>query len=84
MLVYSAIGIGSGVLIAQAFGPKNREEVSATAGLALTIAGVFGVCTRVGKDILEVAFWGILIAACVQPAKIPEIWREAIDISKIT
>ncbi len=45
MLVYSAIGIGSGVLIAQAFGRKNMEEVSATAGLALTIAGVFGVCT---------------------------------------
>jgi putative MATE family efflux protein len=45
MLVYSAIGIGSGVLIAQAFGRKNMGEVSATAVLAQTIAGVFGVCT---------------------------------------
>ena len=25
---------------------------------------------RVGKDVLQVAFWGILIAACVQPAKV--------------
>jgi Na+-driven multidrug efflux pump len=24
---------------------------------------------RVGKDVLQVAFWGILMAACVQPAK---------------
>ncbi len=25
---------------------------------------------RVGKDVLQIAFWGILIAACVQPAKV--------------
>jgi Na+-driven multidrug efflux pump len=30
ILVYSAIGTGSGVLIAQAHGRKNMEEVSAT------------------------------------------------------
>jgi Na+-driven multidrug efflux pump len=25
---------------------------------------------RVGKDVLQVAFWGILIAACLQPVKV--------------
>ena len=38
MLVYSAIGTGSGVLIAQAFGRKNMEEVSATAALGQILA----------------------------------------------
>ena len=45
MLVYSAIGTGSGVLIAQAFGRKNMEEVSATAALGQIVAGLFGTCT---------------------------------------
>ncbi len=45
MLVYSAIGTGSGVLIAQAYGRKNMEEVSATAALGEILAGLFGVCT---------------------------------------
>jgi putative MATE family efflux protein len=45
MLVYSAIGTGSGVLIAQAYGRKDMEEVSAIAALALIVAGAFGVCT---------------------------------------
>ncbi len=45
MLVYSAIGIGSGVLVAQAFGRQNMEEVSATAALGQIVAGVFGICT---------------------------------------
>ena len=45
MLVYSAIGTGSGVLIAQAFGRKNMEEVSATAALGQILAGMLGVCT---------------------------------------
>lgn len=45
MLVYSAIGTGSGVLIAQAHGRKNMEEVSATAALGEILAAIFGVCT---------------------------------------
>src|SRR5580700_2001502 len=45
MLVYSAIGTGSGVLIAQAYGRKNMEEVSATAALGQILAGMLGVCT---------------------------------------
>src|SRR5271165_6722626 len=45
MLVYSAIGTGSGVLIAQAYGRKNTEEISATAALGEILAGLFGVCT---------------------------------------
>jgi Na+-driven multidrug efflux pump len=45
MLVYSAIGTGSGVLIAHAFGRKDMEEVSATAALAQIAAGFFGLCT---------------------------------------
>ena len=45
MLVYSAVGTGSGVLIAQAFGRNDMEEVSATAGFGQVLAGLFGVCT---------------------------------------
>ena len=45
MLVYSAVGTGSGVLIAHAFGRKNMEEVSATAALGQIVAGLFGTCT---------------------------------------
>ena len=45
MLVYSAIGTGSGVLIAQAYGRKEMDEVSATAALGEMLAGLFGVCT---------------------------------------
>jgi putative MATE family efflux protein len=45
MLVYSAIGTGSGVLIAQAYGRKDMEEVSAIAALGLIVAGGFGLCT---------------------------------------
>ena len=45
MLVYSAIGTGTGVLIAQAFGRKNMEEVSATAAIGEVLAGIFGLCT---------------------------------------
>jgi putative MATE family efflux protein len=45
MLVYSAIGTGTGVLIAQAYGRKEMEEVSTTAALGLILAGLFGVCT---------------------------------------
>ena len=50
MLVYSAIGTGSGVLIAQAFGRKNMEEVSATAALGQILAGMLGVCTALPLD----------------------------------
>jgi putative MATE family efflux protein len=45
MLVYSAIGTGSGVLIAQAYGRKDMREVSAIAALGLIVAGAFGLCT---------------------------------------
>jgi putative MATE family efflux protein len=45
MLVYSAIGTGSGVLIAQAYGRKDMGEVSAIAALGLIVAGAFGLCT---------------------------------------
>jgi putative MATE family efflux protein len=45
MLLYSAVGIGTGVLVAQSFGRKNMEEVSTTAALGQMIAGCFGVCT---------------------------------------
>ena len=45
MLVYSAIGTSCGVLVAQAQGRKDREEVSVTAAMGLLVAGVFGVCT---------------------------------------
>jgi putative MATE family efflux protein len=45
MLVYSAIGTGTGVLIARAFGRGNMEEVSATAALGQLLAGIFGVST---------------------------------------
>jgi putative MATE family efflux protein len=45
MLVYSAVGTGSGVLIAQAYGRKDMGEVSAIAALGLIAAGTFGLCT---------------------------------------
>jgi putative MATE family efflux protein len=45
MLVYSAVGTGSGVLIAQAYGRKDMGEVSAIAALGLIVAGAFGLCT---------------------------------------
>jgi putative MATE family efflux protein len=45
MLIYSAVGTGSGVLIAQAFGRNDLEEVSATAAYGQILAGSFGLCT---------------------------------------
>ncbi len=45
MLFYSAIGIGTGVLVAQSFGRKNMEEVSTSAALGQTMAWCLGVCT---------------------------------------
>jgi putative MATE family efflux protein len=45
MLFYSAVGIGTGVLVAQSFGRKNMEEVSTSAALGQMIAGCLGVCT---------------------------------------
>jgi putative MATE family efflux protein len=45
MLVYSAVGTGSGVLIAQAFGRNDNEEVSATAAYGQILAGSFGLLT---------------------------------------
>jgi putative MATE family efflux protein len=45
LLIYSAIGTGSGVLVAQASGQKNMEEVSTITALGQMFAGIFGVCT---------------------------------------
>jgi putative MATE family efflux protein len=47
LLFYSAIGIGSAVLIAQAFGRKNMDEVSAVAAAGHIAAGFLGVCTAI-------------------------------------
>jgi Na+-driven multidrug efflux pump len=45
MLFYSAIGIGSGVLVAQSFGRKDMEGVNAGAALGQMTAGCLGICT---------------------------------------
>ena len=45
LLIYSALGTGSGALIAQAFGRKDMEEVSATAAAGHMAAAFFGTCT---------------------------------------
>jgi putative MATE family efflux protein len=45
ILIYSAIGTGSGVLVAQAFGRNSMEEVSATAAVGQIVAGTLGACT---------------------------------------
>jgi putative MATE family efflux protein len=45
MLLYSAIGTGSGVLVAQAFGRNDLKGVSKVAALGLMISGLFGLCT---------------------------------------
>jgi putative MATE family efflux protein len=43
ILLCAAIGTGSGVLIAQAYGRKDMEDVSRTAAIGQTLAGGFGV-----------------------------------------
>jgi putative MATE family efflux protein len=45
MLLYSAIGTGAGVLVAQAFGRQDLKDVSKVASLSLTLSGIFGVLT---------------------------------------
>jgi putative MATE family efflux protein len=47
LLFYSAIGTGTGVLIAQAFGRDNMDEVSATAAAGHIAAGFLGACTAI-------------------------------------
>jgi MATE family, multidrug efflux pump len=47
MLLYSAIGTGAGVLVAQAFGRNDLNEVSRVAALSLITAGIFGLFTTV-------------------------------------
>ena len=47
MLLYSAIGTGAGVLVAQAFGRNDLNEVSRVATLSLITAGIFGLFTTV-------------------------------------
>jgi putative MATE family efflux protein len=45
MLLYSAIGTGAGVLVAQAFGRHDLKDVSKVAALSLMTSGTFGLCT---------------------------------------
>jgi putative MATE family efflux protein len=45
MLLYSAIGTGAGVLVAQAFGRHDLKDVSKIAALSLMTSGIFGLCT---------------------------------------
>jgi Na+-driven multidrug efflux pump len=45
MLLYSAIGTGCGVLVAQAFGRHDLNDVSKVAALSLVTSGIFGLCT---------------------------------------
>jgi Na+-driven multidrug efflux pump len=42
MLLYSAIGTGAGVLVAQAFGRNDFDDVSKVASLSLILSGIFG------------------------------------------
>ena len=42
ILLCAAIGTGSGVLIAQAYGRKDMDDVSRTAAVGQTVAGTFG------------------------------------------
>ena len=43
ILLCAAVGTGSGVLIAQAYGRKDMEDVSRTAAVGQTLAGTLGV-----------------------------------------
>lgn len=45
MLLYSAIGTGAGVLVAQAFGRNDLNDISKVAALSLMTSGVFGIFT---------------------------------------
>jgi putative MATE family efflux protein len=45
MLLYSAIGTGAGVLVAQAFGRNDLNDVSKVASLSLLLSGIFGAFT---------------------------------------
>jgi putative MATE family efflux protein len=47
MLLYSAIGTGTGVLVAQAFGRNDLDDVSKVAALGLMTSGIFGLFTTV-------------------------------------
>src|ERR1700675_1556823 len=45
MLLYSAIGTGAGVLVAQAFGRNDLKDVSKVTSLSLMMSGIFGIFT---------------------------------------
>jgi putative MATE family efflux protein len=47
MLLYSAIGTGAGVLVAQAVGRNDLNDVSKVAALGVMISGAFGVITAI-------------------------------------
>jgi len=47
LLIYSAIGTGTGVLVARAFGRKDMEEVSATAAAGHVAAALLGISTAI-------------------------------------
>ena len=47
MLLYSGLGTGTGVLVAQAFGRRDIQEVSKIAALGQMMAGICGACTAI-------------------------------------
>jgi putative MATE family efflux protein len=47
MLLYSAIGTGAGVLVAQAVGRNDLNDVSKVAALGVTTSGAFGIFTAI-------------------------------------
>jgi putative MATE family efflux protein len=47
MLAYSAVGIGTGVLVAQAFGRNDIQEVSKIAAVGQMFAATCGACTAI-------------------------------------
>ena len=46
-LLYAAIGTGSGVFIAQAYGRRDMDEVSKIAAIGQTAAAILGICSAI-------------------------------------
>ena len=55
ILLCAAVGTGTGVLIAQAYGRKDMDDVSRTAAVGQTVAGTFGAIAGNGKSGLRTA-----------------------------
>jgi putative MATE family efflux protein len=66
MLLYSAIGTGCGVLVAQAFGRHDLNDVSKVAALSLVTSGIFGLCTALPL----VLFPGIILRLIGAPEEL--------------